>query len=163
MLEQIRSRSGKPEGYQKFFKYSEKVFAKGYTDLVDRPFLRFSDMLKVTPDLMKLRAERSVYKTVSKYVKDDHLRQAMSFHSLLVGGNPFHTSSIYTLIHFLERQWGVYFPRGGTHALVRALVSLFEELGGEIRLNSPVKQGVVGSNGKHTIIDIKTINKVLMW
>ena len=156
MLEQIRSRSEKDaEGYQKFFKYSEKVFAKGYTDLVDRPFLRFSDMLKVTPDLMKLRAERSVYKTVSKYVKDDHLRQAMSFHSLLVGGNPFQTSSIYTLIHFLERQWGVYFPRGGTHALVRALVSLFEELGGEIRLNSPVKQGVVGSNGKHTIIDDK--------
>ena len=156
MLEQIRSRSEKDaEGYQKFFKYSEKVFAKGYTDLVDRPFLRFSDMLKVTPDLMKLRAERSVYKTVSKYVKDDHLRQAMSFHSLLVGGNPFQTSSIYTLIHFLERQWGVYFPRGGTHALVRALVSLFEELGGEIRLNSPVKQAVVESDGKHTIIDDK--------
>ena len=109
-------------------------------DLVDRPFLRFSDMLKVTPDLMKLRAERSVYKTVSKYVKDEHLRQAMSFHSLLVGGNPFQTSSIYTLIHFLERQWGVFFPRGGTHALVRALVKLFEELGGEIRLNSPVKR-----------------------
>ena len=99
-------------------------------------------MLKVTPDLMKLRAERSVYKTVSKYVKDEHLRQAMSFHSLLVGGNPFQTSSIYTLIHFLERQWGVYFPRGGTHALVRALVKLFEELGGEIRLNSPVKQAL---------------------
>ena len=104
MLEQIRSRSEKDaEGYQKFFKYSEKVFAKGYTDLVDRPFLRFSDMLKVTPDLMKLRVERSVYKTVSKYVKDDHLRQAMSFHSLLVGIHS-KTSSIYTLIHFLERQ-----------------------------------------------------------
>ena len=154
MLEQIRQRSEKDAiGYQKFFKYSEKVFDKGYTDLVDRPFLRFSDMLRVTPDLMKLRAERSVYKTVSKYVKDEHLRQAMSFHSLLVGGNPFQTSSIYTLIHFLERQWGVYFPRGGTHALVRALVKLFEELGGEIRLNSPVKQARLTDKNQHEIID----------
>ncbi|MEC8243030.1 MAG: phytoene desaturase [Candidatus Thermoplasmatota archaeon] len=155
MLEQIRQRSEQDaEGYQKFFQYSEKVFDKGYTDLVDRPFLRFSDMLKVTPDLMKLRAERSVYKTVSKYVKDEHLRQAMSFHSLLVGGNPFQTSSIYTLIHFLERQWGVFFPRGGTHALVRALVKLFEELGGEIRLNSPVIQArLVNSDSQHEITD----------
>ena len=154
MLEQIRQRSEKDAlGYQEFFKYSEKVFDKGYTDLVDRPFLRFSDMLKVTPDLMKLRAERSVYKTVSKYVKDEHLRQAMSFHSLLVGGNPFQTSSIYTLIHFLERQWGVYFPRGGTHALVRALVKLFEELGGEIRLNSPVKQASLTDKNQHKIVD----------
>lgn len=156
MLEQIRQRSESDAiGYQKFFKYSEKVFAKGYTDLVDRPFLRFSDMLKVTPDLMKLRAERSVYNTVSKYVKDEHLRQAMSFHSLLVGGNPFQTSSIYTLIHFLERQWGVFFPRGGTHALVRALVKLFEELGGEIRLNTPVKQAVLTENNTHEITDDK--------
>ncbi len=154
MLEQIRQRSEKDAaGYQNFFKYSEKVFDKGYTDLVDRPFLRFSDMLKVTPDLMKLRAERSVYKTVSKYVKDEHLRQAMSFHSLLVGGNPFQTSSIYTLIHFLERQWGVYFPRGGTHALVRALVKLFEELGGEIRLNSPVKTASLTAENQHKVID----------
>jgi len=156
MLEQIRQRSESDAiGYQKFFKYSEKVFAKGYTDLVDRPFLRFSDMLKVTPDLMKLRAERSVYNTVSKYVKDEHLRQAMSFHSLLVGGNPFQTSSIYTLIHFLERQWGVFFPRGGTHALVRALVKLFEELGGEIRLDTPVKQAVLTENNTHEITDDK--------
>ena len=156
MLEQIRQRSESDAiGYQKFFKYSEKVFAKGYTDLVDRPFLRFSDMLKVTPDLMKLRAERSVYNTVSKYVKDEHLRQAMSFHSLLVGGNPFQTSSIYTLIHFLERQWGVFFPRGGTHALVRALVKLFEELGGEIRLDTPVKEAVLTEYNTHEITDDK--------
>ena len=140
MVKQISERSQKDaEGYQKFFKYAKKVFDKGYTELADTPFLRFSDMLKVSPSLMKLRADRSVYSTVSKYVKDDHLRQALSFHSLLVGGNPFQTSSIYTLIHFLEREWGVHFPEGGTHALVRALVKLFEELGGEVRLSTPVK------------------------
>jgi len=152
MVKQISERSQKDaEGYQKFFKYAKKVFDKGYTELADTPFLRFSDMLKVSPSLMKLRADRSVYSTVSKYVKDDHLRQALSFHSLLVGGNPFQTSSIYTLIHFLEREWGVHFPEGGTHALVRALVKLFEELGGEVRLSTPVQTiEIESSNDKNT-------------
>jgi len=152
MVKQIAERSkSDAEGYQKFFKYAEEVFAKGYTELADRPFRRFSDMVAVSPSLIRLRADRSVYKTVSKYVKDDHLRQALSFHSLLVGGNPFQTSSIYTLIHYLEREWGVFFPEGGTHALVRSLVRLFEELGGELRLSTPVKSVDLIKNGKSTI------------
>lgn len=159
MVKQIAERSkSDAEGYQKFFKYAEEVFAKGYTELADRPFRRFSDMVAVSPSLIRLRADRSVYKTVSKYVKDDHLRQALSFHSLLVGGNPFQTSSIYTLIHYLEREWGVFFPEGGTHALVRSLVKLFEELGGELRLSTPVKSVDLikdGNSTKHRVTDDK--------
>ena len=139
MLEQIRARSeADAEGYQRFVKYTQKVFQKGYDELAATPFLRFFDMVKVAPDLLRLRADRSVYDTVARYVKDEHVRQALSFHSLLVGGNPFDTSAIYTLIHYLERKWGVFFPRGGTGALVRALVRLFQELGGTLRLNARV-------------------------
>ena len=157
MVKQIAERSkSDAEGYQRFFEYAKKVFAKGYTELADRPFGRFSDMVAVSPSLIKLRADRSVYKTVAKYVKDDHLRQALSFHSLLVGGNPFQTSSIYTLIHYLEREWGVHFPKGGTHALVRTLVKLFEELGGELKLSTPVTSVELVKNGnstKHRVSD----------
>jgi len=139
MAEQIRGRCpADAEGYLRFVDYSRRVFDKGYTELVAQPFLRFADMVKVAPDLMRLRADRSVYGTVSRFVKDEHVRQALSFHSLLVGGNPFDTSAIYTLIHYLEKKWGVSFPRGGTGALVGALVKLFEELGGELRLDNPV-------------------------
>lgn len=126
------------EGYLEFVEYARKVFQAGYTDLAATPFLRFSDMVRVAPELIRLRADRSVYRAVSGFVKDEHVRQALSFHSLLVGGNPFETSSIYTLIHHLEREWGVYFPKGGTGALVKALVRLYEELGGELRLDEPV-------------------------
>jgi phytoene desaturase len=140
MAAQIGRRS--PEdarGYRAFVAYSKKVFDKGYEELASVPFPRFMDMVKVAPDLALLRADRSVYATVARFVKDEHVRQALSFHSLLVGGNPFDTSAIYTLIHYLERKWGVFFPRGGTGALVRALVRLFEDLGGEIRLSTPVR------------------------
>jgi phytoene desaturase len=126
-------------GYQRFVDYSKRVFEKGYEELAAEPFLRFSDMIRVAPSLARLRADRSVYATVARFVEDEHLRQALSFHSLLVGGNPFETSAIYTLIHYLERKWGVFFPRGGTGALVRALVRLFEELGGELRLGEKVR------------------------
>jgi phytoene desaturase len=147
--EQIRARSEKDAaGYARFVEYSAKVFAEGYEKLAATPFLRFMDMVRVAPQLAGLRADRHVYGTVARFVEDEHVRQALSFHSLLVGGNPFETSSIYTLIHYLERKWGVFFPRGGTGALVRALVTLYEELGGEIRLNCPVTRIETGKDAQ---------------
>ncbi|MEO1615250.1 MAG: phytoene desaturase [Planctomycetota bacterium] len=141
LVRQIRQMSpGDVEGYKRFAEYSKRVFHRGYEELGAVPFLRFSDMVRVGPQLARLRADRSVYQTVSKFIQSEHLRQAFSFHPLLVGGNPFETSAIYTLIHWIERKWGVFFPRGGTGALVGALVKLFEELGGELRLESPVRE-----------------------
>jgi phytoene desaturase len=135
------------DGYRRFLHYAEHVFDEGYTKLAHVAFLNFWSMIRVAPQLVRLQAHRSVYDIVSKYIQDDHLREVFSFHSLLVGGNPFSTSSIYTLIHVLERKWGVTFPRGGTGALVRALVGLFERLGGTIRLNTEVDE-IVTRNGR---------------
>lgn len=125
-------------GYQRFLAYSKAVFKEGYLKLGAVPFLSFRDMLQVGPQLARLQAWRSVYSMVSSFVEHDKLRQAFSFHSLLVGGNPFATSSIYTLIHALEREWGVWFPKGGTGALVQGMVRLFEDLGGKLELNADV-------------------------
>lgn len=127
------------DGFERFMAYSRRVFEAGYEGLVDAAFLRFSDMVRVAPQLVRLRADRSVYGAVSRYVKDERLRQALSFHALLIGGNPFETSAIYTLIPFLERNWGVFFPQGGTGALVLALADLYRRLGGELRLGAPVE------------------------
>jgi phytoene desaturase len=107
-------------------------------------------MIRAAPQLARLRADRSVYATVSRFVKDEHLRQAFSFHPLLVGGNPLETSSIYTLIHWIERKWGVSFPEGGTGALVRSLVRLFRDLGGTLRLNAPVDRVTLETAGDAT-------------
>jgi len=125
-------------GFERFMDYSRRVFEAGYEGLVDAAFLHFADMVKVAPRLARLRADRSIYAAVSRFVRDERLRQALSFHALLIGGNPFETSAIYTLIPFLERKWGVFFPRGGTGALVRGLADLYRRLGGELRLSSPV-------------------------
>lgn len=127
------------EGYRRFLAYSEEVLREGYIKLGAEPFCTFWDMIKAAPQLARLEAWNSVYDMVARFIKNEKLRQAFSFHSLLVGGNPFETSSVYALIHALERKWGVYFARGGTGALVRGLVRLFEDLGGQVRLNCPVE------------------------
>lgn len=144
LIEQVRRVSpGDVDGYRRFADYARQVFEKGYEELGAVPFLSFTDMLRAAPHLARLRADRSVYAQVSRFVKDEHLRQAFSFHPLLVGGNPLDTSSIYTLIHWIERKWGVFFPEGGTGALVRGLVRLFEDLGGTLRLETPVDHVVL--------------------
>ncbi len=137
------------QGYQAFSKYSKQVFDAGYTKLVHVPFLDWGSMIKAAPELIRLKGYRSVYEMVSRYISDDHLRRAFTFHSLLVGGNPFSASAIYTLIHHLERKWGVYFARGGTAALVRALGNYFVDLGGKIALNQRVTE-IVTQGGRVT-------------
>ena len=136
-------------GYRQFLAYSEAVYAEGYVKLGTVPFLHFRDMVRAGPALMRLQAWRSVYSIVARFIADPHLREAFSFHSLLVGGNPFETSSIYALIHALERRGGVWFAKGGTGALVAGLVRLFQDLGGELRLNASV-DAITTANGRVT-------------
>lgn len=137
------------EGYLKFIKTTKAIFQKGFVELSDKPFLKFTDMLKVAPDLIKLQSYKSVYNYVKKFIKNDFLRQCFSFHPLLVGGNPFDTTSIYALIHYLERQWGVHYSVGGTSTLVNGMVRLFTDLGGKMYLNSEVKE-IMAESGKVT-------------
>jgi len=131
------------EGYERFIATSESIFRVGFEQLAHVPFGSWIDMARVVPDMIRLQSYRSVYSLVAQHVHDERLRQVLSFHPLLVGGNPFSTTSIYTLIAFLERKWGVHFPMGGTGALVRGLVSLIEGQGGRVRCNAEVRRIVV--------------------
>jgi phytoene desaturase len=137
---------GDLDGYRRFREYSRAVFAEGYEKLAHVPFLDIWSMVRAAPKLITLQSYRSVYSIVARFIKDEKLRQAFSYHTLLVGGNPFSTSAIYALIHALELKWGVHFPRGGTGALVAALVRLYSDLGGELRLNSSVDEILTENN-----------------
>jgi len=126
------------DGYRRFLEYSTGVYTEGYEKLGHVAFLDFASMIKAAPSLMKYQAWRSVYSIVSSYVKHPKLREALSFHTLLVGGNPMKTSSIYALIHKLEKDGGVWFAMGGTNKLIAGMVTHFERLGGVLRLGDPV-------------------------
>ncbi|MDX1437875.1 MAG: phytoene desaturase [Anaerolineales bacterium] len=154
-------------GYQKFMSTTKEIFQKGFVELADKPFLSAGDMVRVAPDLIRLQSYKSVYNYVSQYIEDDFLRRCFSFHPLLIGGNPLDAPSIYAMIHYLEREWGIHYVMGGTGALVNALVALFEELGGRLHLNAPVKEiltragaarGLELENGERIDADIVVSN-----
>ncbi|HKS68890.1 MAG TPA: phytoene desaturase family protein [Ktedonobacterales bacterium] len=130
-------------GYQHFMATTQRIFQKGFVELADQPFLRWTDMLKVAPDLIRMQSYKSVYRYVSHYIQNDFLRQCFSFHPLLIGGNPFDAPSIYAMIHYLERQWGVHYALGGTGVLVEGMVRLLRAIGGKIHLNSSVAEILV--------------------
>ncbi len=141
LLENIRKLSpGDVDGYKKLAEHSRRIFEVGFVGLGDEPFETFGSMLRVAPDMIKLENYKSVYALVSKYIKDERLRQAFSFEPLLVGGNPFKITSIYLLIHWLERKWGVHFVKGGTTALIEGFVKLLKNKGAQIHFNSSVKK-----------------------
>ena len=130
-------------GYQKFMATTKPIFEKGFVELADKPFLSVMDMVRVAPDLIKMQSYLSVYRYVSRFVRDEFLRRAFSFHPLLIGGNPFDTSSIYAMIHYLEREWGIHFAMGGTGVIIEAMGRLFTEIGGKIHLNAEVAEILV--------------------
>jgi phytoene desaturase len=138
--ELARLSPGDLAGYDEFLEYATAVYEEGYVRLGAVPFLNFSTMVKAAPALMRQQAWRSVYAMVSHYISNEKLREAFSFHTLLVGGNPMTTSAIYALIHKLEKDGGVWWAKGGTNRLVAGMVALFERLGGTLRLGDPVSR-----------------------
>ena len=157
MEEQIKRLSEKDlDGYKNLVNFTEKIFNKGFTELSFKPFNNLFFMLKQIPALFKLKSYQSVYKLVSSYISSEKLRRVFSMHPLLVGGNPFTTTSIYALILFLEKKWGIHYSMGGTGNVVNALEKLMNEEKITVLKNSEVSEILFD---KDKIIGVKIKNK----
>lgn len=141
------------DGYEALLKKVEAIYKVGFEQLGDVPFDSAMSMLAVLPRMIALRSDRSVYAFVSRYIRDEALRKVFSFQPLLVGGNPFHTTSIYSLIQHLERKDGVLFAMGGTAALVEAMVRLMESQGIDLHLNCGVRKVAI-ENGRAVGVEL---------
>jgi len=144
------------KGYEELVKSTKKIFDKGFTELADVPFDKPFVMIKQLPALLKLKSYKSVYSLVSSYIKNEKLRRMLSMHPLLVGGNPFTTTSIYGLILYLEKKWGIHYSMGGTGNIIKGLEKLMTEEGIEIIKGQEVTN-IVSINNK--IVGIKLDNQ----
>jgi phytoene desaturase len=151
------------DGYLKLLAHSKRIFQVGFVELATEPFDRMWTMIKQIPRLIGLQSYKTVWQLVTHYLKSEKLRQAFSIQPLLVGGNPFDTTSIYGLIHYLEREYGVYFAMGGTHAITQALEQLMRRNNIKILLGQTVKSlvieagtvtGVLLENGQKLMADV---------
>jgi len=160
------------DGFERFMALSEETYRVGFERLGDVPFSSWTDMARIAPEMVRLSSYRSVYAMVAKHVRDERLRTVLSFHPLLIGGNPFTASSIYCLIAYLERNWGVHFAMGGTGAIVAAMARLIDGQGGSIRYGADVAQitvergaatGVRLSSGETMAADVVVSNADSAW
>ncbi len=167
LLEIARFNEADQKGYLKLLEKSRRLFDVGFTKLAAEPFSSLTDMIRILPDLARLRGDRSVYDLVCRHLQDPSLRMFFSIQPLLVGGNPFDTSCLYSLIHYLEREWGVWFPRGGTGALIDALIALGRRHGVKFQASSKIEEiliregkaiGVRLAEGEHIAADVVVAN-----
>jgi phytoene desaturase len=141
------------KGYEKLVNFTKKIFDKGFTELADVPFDKPFVMLKQLPALLKLKSYKSVYSLVSSYIQNEKLRRMLSMHPLLVGGNPFSTTSIYGLILYLEKKWGIHYSMGGTGNIIKGYEKLMNEVGIKILKESEVTK-IISKNNKISGIQI---------
>ena len=147
------------QGYEKLVNFTKKIFDKGFTELADVPFDRPFEMLQQLPALLKLKSYKSVYSLVSSYIKNEKLRRMLSMHPLLVGGNPFTTTSIYGLILYLEKKWGIHYSMGGTGNIIKGFEKLMNEVGIKVIKGNEVKK-IISKNTKITGVQLSNDNTI---
>ena len=145
------------QGYEKLVNFTKKIFDKGFTELADVPFDKPFVMMQQLPALLKLKSYKSVYSLVSSYIKNEKLRRMLSMHPLLVGGNPFTTTSIYGLILYLEKKWGIHYSMGGTGNIIKGFEKLMNEVGIKVIKGNEVKK-IISKNTKITGIQLSNDN-----
>ena len=141
------------KGYEKLVNFTKKIFDKGFTELADIPFDKPFVMMQQLPSLLKLKSYKSVYSLVSSYIKNEKLRRMLSMHPLLVGGNPFTTTSIYGLILYLEKKWGIHYSMGGTGNIIKGFEKLMNEVGIKVIKGNEVTK-ILSKNNKITSIQL---------
>ena len=160
MKAQIRELSQEDvQGYEKLVNFTKKIFDKGFTELADVPFDKPFVMMQQLPALLKLKSYKSVYSLVSSYIKNEKLRRMLSMHPLLVGGNPFTTTSIYGLILYLEKKWGIHYSMGGTGNIIKGFEKLMNEVGIKVIKGNEVKK-IISKNTKITGVQLSNDNTI---
>jgi len=159
-------------GYERFFKEAEKCYRLGFIGLSTKVFDTVTDLFAAIPSMLRMQAWRSIYSLVAKHIRDPKLRMVFSFHPLLIGGNPFSVTCVYSLINSLERRHGVHWAMGGTGSLITGLVDLIKDQGHEVRCRAEVRNitvvkgratGVVLADGEEINADIVVCNSDTAW
>jgi len=106
-------------GYERFMAEADLACRLGFEELGGVAFDSIWDMIAALPSMLRMKAWRSIYSLVAAHIKDPKLRMVLSFHPLLIGGNPFSVTCVYSLINTMERRWGVHWAMGVGHGRYR--------------------------------------------
>lgn len=163
-----------PEQFYRYFADVAKIYRIARGQFIDKNFDKLTDFIDVRAgaQLFKGRGLMKLYSFVSRYFTDPRLRQLFSFQSMYLGVTPYEAPAVYSVVSYMETGLGIWYPKGGMHALPRAFGRLCEDLGVTIRTQTPVARididngrttGVVLEDGSHLKSDIVISNADLTY
>ncbi len=141
-------------GYERFLKDSQRRYVVGFEGILTKPMHKLWETIKVLPEFAMLRADRSIYGLAAARVKDEKLRMALSFHPLFIGGDPMHVTSMYALVAYLEKEFGVHYAMGGVQAIAKAMARVVTDQGGQIEFGAEADE-ILLKNGKAAGVKLK--------
>lgn len=155
MIEEIEKIS--EEDSQGFLAYLDDIYKRfivAKNHFLQRPFRNNKDFYNpfMLLQALKLKTFDSAEHSISKYIKDERLRQMLSFQTLYIGVSPKNGPSLYTIIPMIELLYGIWFIKGGMHTMAKAMERLFIELGGTIHYQSDVKEILITNQRARGII-----------
>jgi phytoene desaturase len=104
-----------------FMAAMKPIYEEGILGAGRRPFERGRDLLAFTPSMLRLGAALPLWRVVCRHFEHPRVREAFSFHSLFIGGNPFRVPAIYGALVYLQFLDEVWYARGGVYAIVEAM------------------------------------------
>ena len=155
-------------GYLRYVDFVSKLYRYEMKDFIDRNIDSPLDL--VTPNLARLAAIGGFAKLapkVGQYLKDPRTQRVMSFQSMYAGLSPYDALAIYAVIAYMDSVAGVYFPKGGMHAVPRALAGAAEKHGATLRYGTTVTRvlvsngravGVETADGERILADVVVLN-----
>ena len=160
--------SNEAAGYLRYVDFVSKLYRYEMKSFIDRNIDSPFDL--VTPDLARLAAIGGFAKLapkVGQYLKDPRTQRVMSFQSMYAGLSPYDALAIYAVIAYMDSVAGVYFPKGGMHAVPRALAGAAEKHGATFRYGTTVTRvlvsngravGVETADGERILADVVVLN-----
>ena len=170
MAEEVRKVCGGAEaqGYLDYVDFVSKLYRYEMKDFIDRNIDSPFDLL--TPNLARLVAIggfRKLAPKVNSYLKDPRTQRVLSFQSMYAGLSPYDALAIYAVIAYMDSVAGVFFPKGGMHAVPRALAGAAEKHGVQFRYGESVTRvlvehgravGVETASGERISADVVVLN-----
>ncbi|HLR92730.1 MAG TPA: phytoene desaturase family protein, partial [Atopostipes sp.] len=141
-----------------FLKYLSNIYERylvAKNKILNRSYRKLGDFInpKGLIDIYRLKTFDNAYDEMSKYIDNDYIKKMFAFQTLYIGIAPNSGPSLYNMIPMMELLYGIWHIEGGMYSMAKGMARLFEELGGQIHLNSNVEEVII-ENKKATGIRV---------
>ncbi|KAH7305023.1 phytoene dehydrogenase [Stachybotrys elegans] len=142
-----------PEGFDRWCAWLQeghRHYETSVSEVLAKNFMNFWDMARPSfvAKLLEMHPFESIWARAGRYFYTERLRRVFTFATMYMGMSPFDAPATYSLLQYTEFAEGIWYPKGGFHKVVEALVRIGEKTGVQYRLSTPVSRITTSPDGK---------------